>query len=172
MKPAKALALSLALFLTGCGPVRELPTVDEVSLDRYAGLWYEVARLPFFFERDCKCVTAEYGLTDKDYITVKNSCVKITSGKLKVAEGRAWPVAGSGNSRLKVSFFRPFKGDYYIIELAEDYSHALVGSPDRGTLWILARNRELPANVIEQLTARARELGFPASELIWTVQDC
>jgi len=81
-------------------------------------------------------------------------------------------VEGSGNSRLKVSFFRPFKGDYYIIELADDYSHALVGSPDRETLWILARTRQLPGHVVEKLTARARELGFPADELIWTVQDC
>ncbi len=90
-------------------------TVKQVDLERYMGRWYEIASFPNWFQNDCYCTMAEYELKG-DHVSVRNSCRKGSSqGKLDLATGKAYPVSGSNNSRLKVQFFWPFKGDYWIL---------------------------------------------------------
>jgi apolipoprotein D and lipocalin family protein len=156
-------------------PLRVVPSVD---LARYAGLWYEVARLPNRFEEKCAGdVTAEYTLVKEDRIKVVNRCRR-RDGKTTAAEGVARPAdRGKENSRLKVRFappllsFLPFVwGDYQIIELAPDYTHALVGSPDRKYLWVLARAPRMDEGVYQRLLDAARAQGFDVGPMIRTKQ--
>ncbi len=154
-------------------PLRVVPSVD---LARYAGRWYEVARLPNRFEEKCAGdVTAEYTLVRADRIKVVNRCRKVDGGTTE-AEGAARLKDRKGpNSRLRVRFapsflsFLPFVwGDYQIIELAPDYSHALVGDPGRKYLWVLSRTPRMDEETYRGLVESARAQGFDVSRLIRT----
>lgn len=156
-------------------PLRVVPSVD---LPRYTGLWYEVARLPNRFEEKCAGdVTAEYTLKSADRIKVVNRCRK-RDGKMTEAVGDAKLADKKGpNSRLKVRFAPAFLsflpvvwGDYQIIELAPDYSHAVVGDPSRKYLWFLSRNPQMDEATYLRLTEAARSQGFDVSKLIRTKQ--
>jgi apolipoprotein D and lipocalin family protein len=156
-------------------PLRVVPSVD---LPRYAGLWYEVARLPNRFEEKCASdVTAEYTLKDEDRLKVVNRCRK-QDGKTTEAVGVARLADKKGpNSRLKVRFAPAFLsflpmvwGDYQIIELAPDYTHAVVGAPDRKYLWILSRTPQLDEATYQRLAEAARAQGFDVSRLMRTKQ--
>lgn len=148
-----------------------LETVSSVELMKYQGRWYEIARLPQFYEKDCYAVFAEYNIHPDGYVEVLNSCRKGSlSGEVKTANGKAFPVEGSSNSKLRVQFFWPFRGDYWVLKLDPDYKHVLVGSPDRESLWILSRTPQLDASVYNDLVRYARENGFPTEKLERTVQ--
>ncbi|GAB3823336.1 lipocalin family protein [Pontibacter rugosus] len=150
-----------------------LATVANVDLDKYAGRWYEIARLPKRFEKGCHCVYAEYQQNPNGYIEVRNACHEGgPEGKLDIAEGKAFPVEGSHNSKLKVQFFWPFKGDYWILELDPAYQYALVGTPDRESLWILSRTPQLDQDIYNRLIYQAEVKGFPVGKLLKTDQSC
>ncbi|MCC9137134.1 lipocalin family protein [Pontibacter silvestris] len=150
-----------------------LETVPHVDLDRYMGIWYEIAALPQRYEKGCHCVIAEYKLNPEGYVNVINSCRKGgPNKKLDQAEGKAFLVEGSNNSKLKVQFFWPFKGDYWILELAPDYSYAMVGSPDRESLWFLSRSPAISEELYNRLVKQAKSKGFPVEKLRMTDQSC
>ena len=94
----------------------------------------------------------------------------IDNNKTKEALGVAYAVDAT-NSKLKVSFFRPFYGDYYILDLADDYSYALVGSPNREYIWILSRTKTIDETTKNKLLAQLPKLGFVRDKLIWTIQE-
>ncbi|WP_460893916.1 lipocalin family protein [Rufibacter soli] len=146
-----------------------LATVPSVDMARYGGTWYEIASFPQRFQRGCQCTQAQYTLKE-GYVEVKNTCHK--NGRLTGITGKAFPVAGSHNTKLKVQFFWPLRGDYWILDLDPDYAHVLVGTPDRKSLWILARATTLPAPVFQQLVQRAQQLGFDTTMLQKTDQSC
>ena len=169
---AACLGISLAPQVASAEP---LPTVPHVDLARYAGTWHEIARLPNWFQRSCERSRAEYIPCGDGSITVINTCVK-ASGRCTSIEGRATPVPCSGNARLRVkcgglAALVPVasEGNYWIIALDDDYQWAMVGTPDRRFLWILARQPCLPAEVFAQLRQRACQLGFDVDRL---VKDC
>lgn len=151
-------------------------TVERVELERYAGLWYEIARIPNRFQDQCACcVTAEYELRDDGRIDVLNACTK-ADGTVDDAKGLARIEDRESNARLKVSFFsilgwRPVWGDYWIIGLADDYRYAVVGSPDRKYGWILARERQLEESVLERLFALLGEQGYDPESFRMTRQE-
>jgi apolipoprotein D and lipocalin family protein len=156
-------------------PLRVVPSVD---LSRYAGQWFEIARLPNRFQDKCAGdVKADYTLLGADRLKVVNRCRK-SDGRATEAEGVARLADRRGaNSRLKVRFapsflsFLPFVwGDYQIIELAPDYSYALVGEPGRKYLWILSRTPQLDEGTYLKLTEAARSQGFDVSKLVRTEQ--
>ena len=168
----------LAFLLASCGqpPVNldsamPLETVDYVDLDRYLGLWYEIARFPNGFEENCEGVTAEYGRRDDGLISVTNTCRKGSpDGEKDVAEGRARIVDEKTNAKLEVSFFGPFWGDYWVIGLAEDYSLALVGEPSGRYLWILSRTPTISDETRDAAINDLRRMGYYTDELYWTEQ--
>lgn len=163
----------MAVLLSGVAYAKDapLPVVDSVDLDRYLGTWYEIARYPAWFQRDCTAVTAEYSLRDDGKIGVVNSCRKKTlDGKFKQANGRAKIVDKSTNAKLKVSFFGPFWGDYWIIDLDPEYKWAVVGMPNRKYLWILSRSPELSKEIFDGIVSRLPELGYDPSKLLMTEQ--
>ncbi len=152
---------------------RALETVPAVDLQKYMGLWYEIASFPQRFQKGCHCTTAEYDLTDKGYVRVINSCRRDSpTGKLTVAKGKAFVVKGSNNAKLKVQFFWPFRGDYWIIDLAQDYSYAVVGAPDRNYLWILSRTTKMEEGLYQEIVNRVAQKGFNISKLKKTDQSC
>ncbi len=164
-----ALCLALAAVPALADPPSVL-AVPAVDLARYAGRWYEIAAFPMFFQRQCVGdTTAEYALRPDGDISVRNRCR--TEDGFDEATARAWAVEGSGNARLKVQFFWPFRADYWVIGLDADYRWAVVGNPERKYLWILSRTPVLPAPALEAALASARAQGYDLAPLRYTSQN-
>lgn len=148
-----------------------LPTVAYVDLSRYLGTWYEIANFPQFFQRGCTATTATYTLRADGDIDVLNRCRKgSVDGEEKSALGRARVVDRATNAKLEVSFFRPFWGDYWIVDLSDDYSYAVVGHPGREYLWILARAPTMAEATYQHLVTRLQARGYETSRLVRTLQ--
>ena len=159
--------LLLAIVFAGCSkPHSPLPTVNTVNLQKYLGTWYEIARYEHYFEAGCRDVTATYSLKENGDIKVVNRCTK-EDGRRTEAVGVAY-TTDTSSSKLKVSFFRPFYGDYWIIMLDDQYRYAVVGGPSRKYLWILSRTPSLEKKIKNDILARLPELGYSAAPLLWT----
>ena len=161
----KRLYIALLLFPIDI-TAQTLATVNSVDLNRYAGKWYEIASFPQRFQKGCHCTTAEYILTDKNYVVVKNSCrLDSITGKAITIQGKAFVKKKSGNAKLKVQFFWPFKADYWIIDLDKEYQYAVVGHPSRDYLWILSRTPIMNDSTYSAITTRVKNLGYDLSRL-------
>ena len=148
-----------------------LDTVAHLDLQRYLGTWYETASFPQSFQRGCTATTATYTLRDDGDIDVLNRCRKgSVDGEEKSALGRARVVDRATNAKLEVSFFRPFWGDYWIIDLSDDYSYAVVGHPGRDYLWILARKPTMPEATYQSIVTSLQAQGYETSRLVRTLQ--
>ena len=160
------------LAMGGQKPMPDLEVVSSVDLNRYIGKWYEIVRLPQNFENGCVGVTAEYQLRTDGKVDVKNTCRRSScEGKVSIADGSARVVDSKTNAKLKVSFFWPFEGDYWILELDSNYSYAVVGSPDRKSFWILSRTPHFPDSVKQNILTRFQTKGFNLEKLE-TTQSC
>lgn len=167
--------IGILMLLSGIVSAADTPvrTVTNVDLERYLGVWHEVARLPNRFEDHCVSdVTATYKRRPDGRLDVTNRC-RTKDGGPDEANGVARVVDTSTNAKLKVRFapawlgVLPFVwGDYWIIGLADDYSYAIVGSPDRKYLWFLSRSPELDRASWDAALAIARDNGFDLSRLI------
>jgi apolipoprotein D and lipocalin family protein len=164
--------LLAAMLLAGCvSPVEDPPrTVPAVDLARYAGLWHEVARFPNRFQDgagvSCADTTASYTPRPDGRLGVVNRCRNAAAGGAeRAAEGRAYVVEGSSGARLRVSFFWPFYGDYWVIGLAPDYRWAVVGHPRREYLWILSRTPAMAEADYAAALDIARREGFDTTRL-------
>jgi apolipoprotein D and lipocalin family protein len=177
VKVGAMLVASVAmLIMAGCVGMESrqpLPTAPSVDLTRYIGTWYEIARLPMWFQRHCIDSKAIYTILPDSKIGVHNECVT-DSGTLDQADGVATVVDPTTNARLAVTFNNFFarlvspsrEGNYWIIDLDLDYRIAMVGTPDRRYLWILSRRPHIDDLTYQRLVAKAQALGFPISELI------
>ena len=146
-------------------------TVPHVDLNRYLGTWYEIAAFPQSFEKGCTGTTATYSLRADGQIDVLNRCRKGSlDGDKNSAKGRARVVDQATNAKLEVSFFRPFWGDYWIIDLGADYEYAVVGDPSRDYLWILSRTPTMDAAVYDGIIARLRAQEYEVERLNRTLQ--
>jgi apolipoprotein D and lipocalin family protein len=172
------LAVALALALPGCAalglkhPVGNAAVpqpAKPVELARYLGRWYEIARYEQGFQKDCDGVTADYSLREEGGIKVVNTCRK-PDGRISDATGKAKVVDTATGAKLKVSFFGPFYGDYWVLDRDEDYAWAIVGEPSGRYLWLLARDANPPAAAKEAMIARARALGYDTGLLRMTRQ--
>jgi apolipoprotein D and lipocalin family protein len=150
-------------------PLRVVPFVD---LQRYQGDWYEIARYPNRFQKGCVGSRASYTLKDDGTVGVLNQCFEGSfGGKLRSAKGRARVVDKETNAKLKVTFFWPFRGDYWIIALGRDYEYAVVGHPKRRYLWILSRTKKMDEGIYEAILGRLEEEGYDTTRLIKTEQE-
>ena len=167
--------LSCALLLCGCsfwgGSYAPLAAAPDVDISRYVGRWYEIANLPNSFQRGCSCTTAEYSIRPDGNIRVINTCRK-ENGDIDRIEGKAFVVEGSANAKLKVQFFWPFRGDYWILEHDDAYTYAVVGVPSRKYLWILSRSTTMSDDIYRGITDRLRQQGFAVEQLQKTVHAC
>jgi len=166
--------LIVILLANGCSSIPnksfpELQVVPYVDIERYLGKWYEIALYPNWFEKGCFRSTAFYEKLENGQIKVTNQChMNAPDGKLNKAIGIASIADDETNAKLKVQFFWPFKGDYWIIGLDEDYQYAIVSEPDRQYLWILSRTPTMDTQTLESLKAKIREKGFDLNYLINT----
>lgn len=174
----KIITLLLAtLLVSACssGSVNfaKLETVSNVNLSKYSGDWYEIARIDHWFQEGCFNSKATYNIRDDGDIDVINTCDVGLGGKTKEAKGRAWVVDSATNAKLKVQFpLRGIKlpflsGNYWIIELEEDYRHVMVGDEKREYLWILSREKTLPNETVTALVENAKTMGFPVDQLVY-----
>ncbi len=143
-----------------------LEVVPHVELEKYLGKWYEIAHLPAKFQEGCNETTATYTLLNGDRISVLNQCKK--NNKIKLAKGKAKVVDKTTNAKLKVTFFWPFYGDYWIIKLGDAYDYSVVGTPDRKYLWILSRTPEMDNSLFAELIKFVKSKGFDVRNLIGT----
>ena len=177
-----ALALS-ALTLSGCigtpGPVGNAAVPEParpVALDAYLGKWYEYARYEAPFQKGCEGVTAEYSLRDDAKIRVVNSCYEGSlDGEFKQSTGRAKIVGGSQGAKLKVSFFGPFFGDYWVLDHGPEgadglYDWSIVGEPSGRYLWMLTRVAQPDKDTRALLERRVKELGYDWGLVRMTLQ--
>jgi apolipoprotein D and lipocalin family protein len=155
--------VALLGLLSGFATRAPLPVVSELDLERYQGLWHEIARLPTRFQKGCTRSTATYETLTDGRVKVVNRCLR--DGEWKMADGTAW-VEGPEPSKLRVRFFWPFSGAYWVIALDPDYQWSLVGHPSREYLWILSRAPEMDPAQRAQLENQAARLGFDVSRLI------
>ena len=166
----------LSLVFTSCatGPSgTSLETVPAVDLQRYQGKWYEIARLPNRFQKDCKASTATYELLASGRVSVLNECTT-ESGKREIITGSASVVDEKTNAKLEVVFDNWFfslfswliKGKYWILYLDPDYQTVIVGTPDRKYLWIMARTPTMDENTYQELIQYVEKLGFNGAILI------
>ena len=171
MKTRIVLALLAALGLACAQRGTPPRTVASVDLDRYLGTWYEIASFPSWFQRDCVATQATYSRRDDGQLGVANACrEKTLDGPWKRIEGVAWPVAPGDFTKLKVQFFWPLRGDYWVLALDPEYRWALVGHPNRNYLWVLSRTRALDDAVYDGILKRASAAGYEVARLRKTPQ--
>lgn len=172
---------SLLAILLSCAwampaAATEVSSVETLDITRYAGQWYEIARLPMFFQRKCVSeITAQYTLRDDGLVGVRNSC-KTEDGEIDVVDGVARR-DGDHAGRLEVRFAPDWLSwlpltwaDYWVIALDPDYQWAIVGEPGREYLWILSRTPEMGRAQLDELKARATAMGYELDELIVSAQ--
>lgn len=166
------LAAGLFVMLSGCASKHPpLPTVDHVDLERYLGTWYEIARYPAPFQEGCVATSATYSPHEDGGIRVINRCrVETLDGEEREAEGRAKIVDEDTSAKLKVTFFWPFYGDYWVLGLGEEYDWALIGEPSRRYLWILSRTRQMDPALFDEIIGRLPALGYDPGRLLITPQ--
>lgn len=164
------------LLVSGCSRIPnkatpELQVVSYVDIERYLGKWYEIALYPNWFEKGCFGSTAYYEKLEGGKIKVTNQCrMHGPEGELNEAIGEADIADRKTNAKLKVQFFWPFKGDYWIIDLDKDYQYAIVSEPNRQYLWILTRSPHMEPQILEMLKTKIRRNGFDLSYLVKTRQ--
>ena len=171
MKQLVLAALLAGVFpLMACTKDFDNSTVEEFDLERYLGIWYEIARFNHSFERGMDNAMAEYILQDDGTVFVMNTAWK--DGKFKVAEGKAKYKDPEGNpGALKVSFFWFFYSEYNVMLVDKDYTISLVGSKKENYLWILSRTPVPDQDLLQSVLEEAEARGYDTSKLIWVDQS-
>jgi apolipoprotein D and lipocalin family protein len=144
--------------------------VENFNLDKYQGIWYEIARLDHSFERGLEQVTAEYQLMPNGYVKVTNRGFSTKENAWNVAKGKAKFVDREDIGFLKVSFFGPFYASYVIFELDAQYQYSFVTGPDTSYLWLLSRTPNPDKAVIDKFMTMSKGLGFNTSDIIFPKQ--
>lgn len=171
MKWIKRILPVWLVTLVSCGG-ESLPTVPTLDLEQYKGTWYEIARFPHRFEKDLQCVSATYTLRNDGKITVYNRGFSEKKKAFKDITGKAWVPDTTRPGEIKVSFFGPFAGDYFVMDIDSSYTSVLVGSPSRNYLWILARGTILEDDRYNELVGIAESRGFDVGKLEKVRHDC
>jgi apolipoprotein D and lipocalin family protein len=167
--------LSLMIFAGAAASLkaedRPLDVVPFVDIQKYLGTWYEIATIPQRFQKGCVGVTADYVLRKDGDIDVVNTCRQGTlDGKVRTARGKAWVVDKKTNAKLKVRFFWPFTGAYWVIGLDADYKWAIVGNPGRNYLWILSRTPQMDDALYNELLRLIADKGYDLAKIKKTLQ--
>ena len=156
----------LFTLLASCKTTSQLSTVKEVDIEKYQGLWYEIAKYPNSFQRNCLSSTATYTIHEKGYLIVENRCKKKSANNEDgYIKGKAFPTKNSNNSKLKVQFFWPFRANYWIIDLEPNYQWAVISEPKMKYLWILARKPSIDENSYQAILNKLKEKGFDLEKI-------
>lgn len=170
-----AILVGLGAVTLAYAQTKSMPVVEKVELDRYLGVWYEIARKPMYFQNKCaRDVSATYTLNENGNVSVDNRCYS-QEGVLQQAIGEAFVQNPPFNSKLQVSFLPEAvrwlpvaRGDYWILKLDDDYQTVLVGEPRRKYMWVLSRTPEAKPEVVNEYLEYAKSLGYDLGDLIRT----
>jgi len=169
--PIPSICFLACALASACAQSRPLAVVPAVDLRRYLGTWYEIATIPQNFQKGCVGVTAEYSLRPDGDIDVVNTCRQDTlDGKIRSVHGKAWVTDPTTNAKLRVRFFWPFSGAYWIIGLDPEYRWAVVGHPSRRYLWILSRTPRMEAALHDEIVRAAAAKGYDTGLIRRTLQ--
>jgi apolipoprotein D and lipocalin family protein len=168
--------LMIAASASAANAQTDVRTVEKVDLKQYVGKWFEIASIPQSFQKKCVAnVTADYSVNTDGYINVINSCLT-AKGEAKVAKGAAKIIDTNSNAKLKVTFVKlvkwvfAFGGDYWVIDLANDYRYAVVGHPTREYGWILSRTPNIAVEDLKTISENLKLNGYDTCQFITTVQ--
>jgi apolipoprotein D and lipocalin family protein len=164
------LSAAIVVAVMNQASAQNFTPVDNFSLEKYLGTWYEIARMPVSFEKGLSNVTATYSLRGDGKVSVVNRGIR-PNGKEAVARGKAKFAAAQDVGYLKVSFFWWFYADYIIVDLDSAYRYAMVAGSSTKYLWILSRKPHLDSVVLKQLVNSAGALGYDTTKLIMTPQQ-
>ncbi|MBW8523296.1 lipocalin family protein [Chryseobacterium chendengshani] len=175
MKTFQKIAIPVSLGIIGLllfsscsvGITEGATAVKNFNSEKYLGKWYEIARFDYKFEKNLDNVTADYSLNPDGTIKVQNRGYNYIKKEWKESVGEARFVNDKSEARLKVSFFKPIWAGYNVIDIDDDYQHALIVGHSTKYIWILSRNKEIPNSIRERFLAKAKKLGFNTDDLIW-----
>lgn len=166
--------VGMGLLLNSCAS-KQIPekatAVQNFDKEKYLGKWYEIARLDFVFEKGLDNTTAEYSLKDNGMIKVDNKGYNIKKDKWEQSIGKAKFAGDENVGMLKVSFFGPFYAAYNVIAIDDHYKYALVAGKNLDYMWILSREKTIPANIKDEYLKKAKDIGYNTADLIWVKQD-
>jgi len=162
----KAICIGFLFFLTICTGSIPNKTVDRVDLKRFAGTWYCLYSIPTMFDKGSREMITHYTWDKDGYYDVVTTCKKDESPELHTFTSKIFQVKGTNNSRMKAQFIWPIKVDYWVIDLADDYSYTVVGHPDHKFLYIMARKPEMDKALYEQIVAKCKSMGYPVDQLV------
>jgi len=144
-------------------PIQSVAMVDQ---SRWMGRWYQIARLPNRFQKGCTGAYTDFSLRDDGQINVINSCRNEKDGRLRQEKGHAWVIDPASNARIKVSFFWPFRSEYWVIGLGKEYEYTVVASPNRKYLWIMSRTPTMSDDLYADILKDAERQGFDTKNVI------
>ena len=161
----KTIALLFISFLTF---VTAMPnkTVSNVDSKKFGGTWYSLYSIPTMFDKGSRQTTTHYTLNKDGYYDVVTTCIKNEQGDLRTVKSKIFRVDGTTDGQMKAQFIWPFKVDYWVVDLAPDYSWAVVGHPDHKFLFIMARKPEMDPKLHEEIVARCKAMGYPVETLV------
>lgn len=164
--------LSGIFLLTSCASIpRNAEPIQDFNFENYLGVWYELARFDFRYEKDLDNTSAQYTLGKDGAVLVLNSGYNTITGEWQKADGKAKLRGEESVAALKVSFFGPFYSGYNVLALDEDYRYALIAGKSLDYLWILSREKEIPTEIKDDYLKIATEVGYDLDRLIWVKQD-
>jgi apolipoprotein D and lipocalin family protein len=170
-----ALVSFIFLVITVNAFSQRVQTVKQLDIDRYLGLWYNVASYRGGFHKGCRCTTAEYDVVpNKKYLSITNRCIRFKHNRSKIitTEGKAYYGEDSDNAELKIQYHWPFRHTCYVIGLADDYSWAVIGRPGQNHLWILSRDPAMPLEVNGKILELIANQGYDVNKIVKTPQNC
>lgn len=164
--------LALVFTFSACSSIPDkAEPVSNFDVEKYKGLWYEIARIDFKHEENMDNVTAQYSMNNDGSVKVLNSGYNYVKQEWEKAEGKAKFRGENNVGALKVSFFGPFYSGYNVIALDDAYQYAMVAGKDLDYLWILSRTKDIPDSIKNEYLQVAQEVGYDTSRLIWVKHD-
>ena len=154
--------VSLLALFTGSIPNK---TVERVDLKRFAGTWYSLYSIPTMFDKGSRETTTHYTLDKDGYYNVVTTC-KEDEGKIHTVKSKIFPVKDAHDGEMKAQFIWPIKVDYWVIDLAPDYSWVVVGHPDYRFLFIMSRKPEMDKKLHDEIVAKCKAMGYPVDKLV------
>jgi apolipoprotein D and lipocalin family protein len=174
----KKILIGLSLFaagtivLTNCVGIPDgVNAVQNFQKEKYLGKWYEIARLDYKYEKDLDNTTANYSIQDDGTIKVENKGYNVVTKEWKSATGKAKFVGSDKEGRLKVSFFGPFYSGYNVVDIDENYQHALIYGSSTKYIWILSKTPHIDEAIKKRFIEKAEKDGYDTSKLIWVKHD-
>jgi len=144
--------------------------VDNFNIDKYLGLWYEIARMNFYWEKDKTNTTARYLKNEDGSIQVINRGYDTNKKEWKKSKGNAIQIEPN-SGKLKVAFFGPFYSPYNVIDIDDHYQYALVAGKNTDYLWILSREKSIPDGIKHRFLEKAKSVGYEIENLVWPTHE-